>query len=372
MADNTNHNITTNNESFLLKLAEGIHDEWLIHAPEILHEQLHPCYINSVAYLVTRKGLKQEYPEAYRTLVSISDKYGIRVFEDRRNSIKAVKYDKRKKLTLTVGLMLGMVVKTPALADQTFDSNHIPQTQTVALTNGDNNELNLSTHLIASKSANGKIRIGNRKLKKEKNNHLVKEIMSCFQRGSLDNLVCKQPNQIQVKAVEKILLNHLNNHSSKDEKIIKDIAYYYAQYPEVANLIKSLAEYNWTLNIQNKTWQASAKIQHGSVQQVDVYFDPKTAAQMLAIKNCSSNPICTVSPADALLHELLHAYIMLSEPTEYAQEHSHALYPMEHEHDIIKMENKLYSKMSKIDGLPRPNRHKHQASLVAVKCPVCI
>ena len=284
--------------------------------------------------------------------------------EDRRSQIKKVAHDKRKKLALTVGLLIGL--------------NHAPNL--AAETN--NNVLNLNnsgphavTHLAANRTGTGKIRIGTSSLKSSRvQKNLYQRIIKCNESMAYDEITCDEPETLKVEQALEILRNHLNGkmNSSVNDKFIEQLAHYYARYPKVMTLLIALDEYDWSLHIKSSAFQARASIKESKVDHVEVYFDPGYSARMFNARDCDSNPACTVTAADALIHELLHAWLMLKDPHEYARQNLHALYPVQHEHDVIALENEIYRDMSRIDQLPRPIRAKHQASLVAVNCPVCL
>ena len=360
-------------------MASEIHLEWIRCFPEVAHEELHPCFINSVAHLITEKSLKQRFPAAFAGLSNIAAKYGVSVLQDRRHQSVAVTRDKRKRFIFTVGLLLGITLRQSAFA---FDDNSIEDInldQQVAVitkseaTLSQAEPLNLKTNLSVSKHSNGRIVIGKHdaKLNPQEQQH-YSEIMQCFTNINSAKTACKLPDKKDVDKIFKSLTAHSKQLNRFQQQELNHIAYYYAQYPEVIRLIDSLESLNWSLHIKPHTWQAKAFIKHDRVETVEVYFDPSTAAHMLAAKNCFNNPKCAVSAADALLHELLHAQLMLQNPRQYAQQNANALYPVQHEHDVIHLENQLYSAMSERDGLPRPNRHKHQATLVAAACAVCL
>lgn len=371
-----------NSQSYLSKIASEIHDEWFLFSPEIKGELLHPCFIHSDTYLIVRKGLATDFPAAYRSLCSIASKYGIHIKEDRRTKLSAVKNEKRKKLSLFIGLLMGVTMVQLAPAETLFtgfdnellinatDSLDISTESQVALSDSSQN---INTHLAAKKLANGKIRIGVKNMQASRqDNHNLDLILSCFRQDSAHTTTCQSPEDNNIDQIKTILTEHLVVDSYTSMAVIDDISYYYARYPEIALMLKEMAGLNWTLNISQHTWQAKAHIKYNSVKQVDIFFDPGTAAQMLFAYRCQDNPACTVSPADALLHELLHAYLMLKDPHYYARKNTHSLYPVEHEHEVIRLENQLYNNMTKTDKLPRPNRTKHQATLIAVNCPVCV
>lgn len=374
-----------NDLAYLSQVALEIQSEWVEIYPEHINEHLHPCFIQGDSWFITRKGLKKQHPAAYDCLVAIAIRYGIRVMEDRRNKSIEVKQDRRQKIALAVGLLVGICAEQSVLANsETIISSvdqdlamilHEPSASFSEAKLNRSTDHNLKTHLQAKKTSKGSVRIGTRTVSMSVKEQLrMEKILNCFN-GKQHQEICASPDYTQIQRVEDILSRHLSEHSRTNAQamqVIEKIAYYYAHYPEVVDLLKGIDKLPWTLNSIHKDFKAQATIQHHKVQQVDVFFDPYHAAQMIFAHRCSNMPVCTVSPADALLHELLHAKIMLEQPHQYAKQNAHSLYPVEHEHDVIALENSFYQAMSARDSLPRPIRSSHTATLVEVDCPVCI
>ena len=373
-----------NGQSFLTSLAQDIFDEWLTHQPEIHQETLHPCYLAEQPHLVTRKGLARDYPAAYCSLTAIASKYGVKVFEDRRQKIQPINNDKRKRIALMVGLVIGMATRQLAYADE-LDlalKKGLETVPSTAITNtshlSDTSQLHLSHGLSARIGKDGKIRLGQKQAsdipQAKSARHQHSTLIECLHRNPAPGVECLPNASAQtVKRIKTILLSKLGARINSATKAqIDQIARYYGRYPRVIALLEDLAQRPWSLHIAKRTWQARAIIQSGQVDRVEVYFDPSTAAQMLFIRDCASLPNCTVSAADGLLHELLHAQLMLQDPRAYAEANLHALYPMEHEHEVIGLENQIYASMSRVDNIPRPLRNQHQARLLFSQCPVCM
>ncbi|MFK5947644.1 MAG: hypothetical protein QM500_02595, partial [Methylococcales bacterium] len=78
--------------------------------------------------------------------------------------------------------------------------------------------------------------------------------------------------------------------------------------------------------------------------------------------------------ADALLHELLHAKLMIVDSEEFIQNGGMkpTLYLFDHEKQVIEKENVLYSQMSDRDGLARPIRKRHTGNLMYASCALCL
>ena len=115
----------------------------------------------------------------------------------------------------------------------------------------------------------------------------------------------------------------------------------------------------------------------GSALQVDkatVHFNTRSAAQLRLNNGCKGNPVCVASPADALLHELLHVHSMLVKSEEFISQGgmNNVLYPYQHEYQVIDKERALYAGMSVHDKLKRPQRREHSGRLIRAACATCI
>jgi len=155
---------------------------------------------------------------------------------------------------------------------------------------------------------------------------------------------------------------------------IAHIAQYYAQYPQVIDLLEELRGKKLVLKYKANNWQAQAWGNQLSVDSVIIFFDTRVGAQLLNHADCHANPACNISPADALLHELLHAKLMLIDSQHFIDSGGmqQTLYPFEHEREVIASENQLYHEMNQQDGLSRPLRNRHSGELFHVNCAACL
>ena len=155
---------------------------------------------------------------------------------------------------------------------------------------------------------------------------------------------------------------------------IDDIARYYAQYPQVIQLLEELQQKKLVLKYKANNWEAQAWGNQFSVDSVTIFFDTRIGAQLLNQADCRANPACNISPADALLHELLHAKLMLLDSQHFIDSGNmqQTLYPFEHERDVIASENRLYHQMNQQDGMSRPLRNRHSGELFHVNCAACL
>jgi len=156
---------------------------------------------------------------------------------------------------------------------------------------------------------------------------------------------------------------------------MEELAYYIASQPAAYDLLRSLAKK--TLHLQYKAGEFRSVVKGNalSVRSVKVYFDPRSAAQLQDVSLCEQNAAhCVASPADALMHELLHAKMALVDTAQFIRSGAmHALsYPRAHEYEIIDQERALYAAMSANDNLPRPQRKHHSGALLRSACITCL
>jgi|GEM_PF-2499276 len=151
------------------------------------------------------------------------------------------------------------------------------------------------------------------------------------------------------------------------ESDLREMSRYYSRYPEAVAILSSLTSAEWTMQYDSSRWSTLAKGKNRTIDSITIKFDSRAGVKMSSL-NCSQN--CSVSPADALLHELLHIQILSG---NLAADEINALRnnPGAHELKVIAMERKLYAHMNRRDGRQRPRRIHPSGFLFAVKCPLC-
>ena len=164
-----------------------------------------------------------------------------------------------------------------------------------------------------------------------------------------------------------ILKNHTVADSDLDESVLLLLAGYYSAFPEVRELFLELKDSSWVLKrgyAEHKTVFLSRGLFFQ--EQVVIYFSPDTGARVRFENACSDKiNFCYVSPADILVHELLHARMMLSlgyERTNIFKE----------ERIVLSFERFIYSRMTELDGFERPVRSRSRGEFVAVDCLFCL
>ena len=178
------------------------------------------------------------------------------------------------------------------------------------------------------------------------------------------------------KRLLKILTDHLSVSNSPYylTEDLMDMAAYYAQFPHVVELFNSIADYPWTLEYQKNRWSTQLRGTPLSVQSAIIRFDTRAAAQFMLRPQCRQNPQCIASPADALLHELLHVQAAFLDTKRFIVNGgmNRLSYPMLHEMEIINQEKLMYKAMQKLDGKQRPLRTKHIGKISRASCVTCI
>ena len=319
---------------------------------------LHPCLVNNRSTLVHAADLRDRDPEFYTRLQAFAEGQGYVLLADRRRQDIAVLRDRRRKW-LPV-LIVSMGLSSYVLAADRLVAGDQPQAaeQTLAL--------------FDSPLQQSQEEYGSEVTKSEATKSPLLDAIP-------------QPNEVGDDArsplaadIESILRRHYKPGKGDPEYIRQDIklmADYFARYPEVVGLIQSLQDQAWQLNYARDTFETRVRGSQIQVKAVTVKFDTRAAAQLRNRKGCAAEPgACIASPADALLHELLHAQIALLHPQEFIAEGglNSVMYPYEHERAVIRRENALYKSMSALDGAYRPSRHSHSGHIVASACVTCL
>lgn len=184
-------------------------------------------------------------------------------------------------------------------------------------------------------------------------------------------------NSRLAQQIYAVLISKYERQDGDPDFILEDfrqIANYYRDFPEVIAMIQALRDKPWRLRYNQQEWVTTAKGNIFEVHYAVIHFNTRAAAQLRLNNGCKNNPVCIASPADALLHELLHTYSMLVKTEEFLAQGgmSSVMYPYKHEYAIIAEERSLYAKMSHRDTIKRPARVDHTGRPVHTRCPTCI
>jgi len=184
------------------------------------------------------------------------------------------------------------------------------------------------------------------------------------------------PQNKTTEWVKQILLRHYKA-TDDDPKYIKqditEMATYYTQFPDVVMLLALLEDEPWIFEYKQYASMTKAIGTIFSIDRVEIYIGTRGAVQHKKHRACAANPVCISSPADVLLHELIHASIMLTTDKFIENGGMNSMfYPLSHEHDVINIEAELYKRMTDIDNIKRPQRHNHEGKYVASSCVTCV
>jgi len=317
--------------------------------PEQMQTYVHPCVIDQQPHIVYPRGLQQDAPDVFRQLSQYFSNMGYRLKEDQRDKSQTdSQHPRRRKWAPIILFTAGLLFESTANADveitidnQSVDSLH-----------------NIELSLISNKS-------------------ILSDIRSQINYTSTDTKRTLQANSVAANEIYT-LLNSRYQRGHGDPLYIPDdlrkMADYYSQYPEVISLLQAIKNKNWSLKFDLNNWTTIASGNAFEIEKAEVHINTRSAAQLRLNDSCKENPICIASPADALLHELLHVHAMFNESKTFITHGgmNQVLYPYQHERHIIKQERELYKKMSATDGIKRPYRHSHAGRIVKANCSTCI
>ena len=309
---------------------------------------VHPCVIDNRPHIVYPRGLAAAEPKLFQSLQRYYRGKGYALKEDRRaaNATPRAMQERRRRWVPILLFTTDLLFEGAAFADTntaTPDS-HAPAQRQVELLLAASNPHH---HMLDKPDAAP---------------HKTK-------RQATDSAAAGR--------VYDLLRRRYERRDSDPDYILADlreIADYYSGFPEIVGILDRLNDKNWRLEYNETHWLTVAR---GNVFQVDsasVQFNTRSAAQLKMHNHCKDNPVCIASPADALLHELLHAHSMLVNTHEFLAQGgmNTVMYPYKHEYAIIDAERKLYASMSHRDAVKRPQRVDHTGRLVKAQCPTCI
>jgi hypothetical protein len=314
------------------------------------HIFVHPCVINNQPYIVYPKGLAEQAPELFGQLSRYYSAQGYALKEDQRSqSNSSNSRQERRRWAPIVLFTASLLFESSVYADvevdlQATDSHTLQQ---------------IELKLVSNQPVRTQIQ---------------------QQLGPLTPSPTSDTTQLRstiANTVYAILLQHYQKQDSDPHYVLDDfkqMANYYSDFPEVIALLEHLKTKNWQLVYDENTWVTTASGNIFEVEKALVHFNTRSAAQLRLNNGCQQNPICIASPADALLHELLHTHSMLVNTREFIAQGgmNNVMYPYKHEYAIITAERSLYASMSKHDTRQRPQRTEHTGRLVKAHCPTCI
>jgi hypothetical protein len=339
--------------------------------PQVL-TYVHPCVIDGRRHLVYERGLAQREPGVFATLARFARATGQALREDRRHQARPPQHERRTRWAPVLLLAFGVAAEGAVAGHPTAEAAGAPEAAaSAAVTPGRN------------RPASGVAR--------SRTLHLVALHGSDGDGGPDDELMLESGTEPVASAatgnrppgpspaareLRRILRGHYPSGDGGPAHVPADLdemADYYARFPEVVSLLRELDAHPWRLRYEKDTWAAKARGNPVAVHSVEIAFDPRAAARLRRGPRCEANPACILSPADALLHELLHARSMLLDTRSFLAQGgmSTLLYPYAHESTVMAEEGRLYQGMSRLDGTPRPQRSQHTGQIVQASCALC-
>jgi hypothetical protein len=343
------------------ELAKSL-SHWSLLYPE--HNFLHPCLIENQATLVCENNLEIKVKQAYAELKIIADQFGLHLKQDSRaNNPNNVVNERRSNLCVALTFCLSLLASSRPVSAEDLKNYATHSSIKTNLSM----PVNSMEAAWSDQSGAKMIRLRHAKLPK------ADEVLEAYAEKR-SYLVTDDEAEQKIKS---FLSAAYQPEAGDPDYIFNDIAdmsQYFAQYEQVISLLEELQQKKLVLKYKANTWQAQAFGNDFAVNSVTIYFDTRIGAQLINHEDCLANPACSISPADALLHELLHAKLMLIDSHHFIeiggmQQH---LYPFEHEREVIAKENQLYNAMNGQDGLSRPLRKRHSGELFHVNCAACL
>lgn len=314
------------------------------------HIIVHPCVINNQAHIVYPRGLQQQSPLLFTQLHQYFSGQGYALKEDKRSLSDANTHQhERRRWAPMILFTASLLFESSAHADLELEIHDASMQQ--------------HQHIELQLVSNQKVR------------YQIEQQLASFPTTKLNEPITIKSELAAV--IFDLLQSHYKNLETDPDHILddlKEIANYYSYFPEVVAMLKSLDKKNWQLIYDENNWVTVASGNIFQIEKAVIHFNTRSAAQLRLNNGCQQNPICIASPADALLHELLHTHSMLVNTSEFIAQGgmSQVMYPYKHEYAIIEAERKLYANMSKQDEIKRPQRNDHTGRIVKAHCPTCI
>jgi hypothetical protein len=341
----------------LSKLLNAL-NRWYLDNPS--NNYLHPCVIDGKAALVCQSDLKRKSEQAFTDLQAIAAHFQLYLKEDGRSHQTADDLtNRRTSICLVLTFYLGVLASSSLVR---ADNSASPASSSPAVAN--------QTMLVnVATSLSGKKLIQLRNTQPPK----ASEVLAAYAKKS-PSLIIDTQAEAKIKSFLTATYKPETGDPAHIGSDLVEIARYYAKYPLVVDLLDELKDKKLVLKYKQNNWQAQAWGNEFAVDSVTISFDTRVAVKLSNSADCHANPACNISPADALLHELLHAKLMLIDSRHFIEigGMQQTLYPFEHEREVIAQENQLYHQMNQQDSLSRPLRNRHNGELYHVRCAACL
>lgn len=327
------------------------------------HNFLHPCVIDGKAALVCRGKLSSDAPAAFFALQAIADEFGLFLKEDTRQKTLDCKHpNRRKSIALALTFYIGMLGTSRLVT-----ANELASAPAGTVIAG----LSVPIHTMQTSISIDKT--GQPVLHLKRSSRPAAAKMREIYDHHKQSLRTQAANEQFIRHFLSVAYQPEDSDPGHIASDMGNIAKYFAQYPQTLELIRALSGKNIQLKYKADSWQTQAWGNENGIERVTIFFDTQIAAKFVTGADCELNPACNISPADALLHELLHAKLMLLDAQRFIEMGGlqPSLYPFEHEREVIQLENQLYNAMNRQDHLARPLRTRHSGELFHVDCALC-
>ena len=317
---------------------------------QAFHTYVHPCVIDKQPHIIYPRGLASGAPHLFQQLKQYFSRLGYQLKEDQRNQQCHNQYaSKRRAWAPIILFSAGLLFESTAMADVEINLDDVSQI------NNSQIELNL---------------INNRSIRQQIKQEL--NIDPHFDEIEIPTL--KQRTALVLHRILTTRYQPQANDPAHIQQDLKKMADYYSSYPEVVSLFNAIKNANWSLVFDEENWTTMASGNFAGIEKAEVHFNSRSAAQLRLNDSCKQNPVCIASPADALLHELLHVNSMFNHSEKFIAEGgmNGVMYPYQHERNIIGQERSLYQQMTEVDDVKRPYRHNHSGRIIKANCATCI
>ncbi len=335
------------------------------------------CIVEGQQTMIYHADFKVNYPERFAHLEQLANQAGWYLLEDRRKVAHQVGQERRQRVVLasmrlaassflwhnTSVMASDFGLNSGSVRGQImFAASHVNASTIVR-------PLGLfspaTDYFNADHSDHDSLRVDSRAMDTDSHEHPEMTLVDDFS---------DEKYQAVLKVLDKKWIKNKRDPAYLGDDI-NEIAHYIAARPQAYNLLMSVRKQPWTLHHRAGEFRSDVRGSNFDVHSVKIYFDTRAAAILKSHEACELDARhCTASPVDALLHELLHAKLTLTETAEFIRSGgmSSAIYPYQHERKVIALENKMYRAMSNHDQQPRPYRRSHVGTLITADCATCI
>ena len=310
-----------------------------------------------------------------RHLQALADKFGLRYFEDRRERPSEVSFDRRSRLSIGAFVCWWLGTLAPnCWSDSEFayidgrSSDTYMQHEQGFYSSSANNTTRIQTLGLFSSRLFDDLSLSAKKSK------------TVDFENSLNTLDHRQLgfSEERYRKARSVLFKKWKKSAHDVDNLemqLDELARYLASQTEPYALLLSLKNKPLRLVYSPDNFTTVVKGSQFHVRSATIYFDPQRSAELSTNSRCGNEPgYCVASPADAFIHELIHAKIALLEPDRFIKSGAmnSLVYPYAHEREVLSAERAIYHSMTQHDKKPRPRRHSHSGHLQVAACVSCV